>query len=73
MIIFFDMKIPKRPGQMLADEIERRKRESMEEYFDSLQDKGFEVLESRFLTKVESMQMKYPVFWNGGRYVIVIE
>lgn len=73
MIIFFDMKIPKRPGQMLADEIERRKRESMEEYFDSLQDKGFEVLESRFLTKVERMQIKYPVFWNGGRYVIVIE
>lgn len=39
------MKIPKRPGQMLADEIERRKRESMEEYFDSLQDKGYEVVE----------------------------
>ena len=67
------MKIPKRPGQALADEIERRKRESMEEYFDSLQDKGYEVIESRLLTKVERMQMEYPVFWNGGRFIVVIE
>lgn len=67
------MKIPKRPGKDKADEIERLKRESMEEYFDSLQDKGFEVLESRLLTKVERMGIQYPVFWNGGRFIVVIE
>lgn len=66
------MKIPKRPGANLADEIQRRKREAMEDYFDSLQDKGYEIVSSRLLTKVEQMGMSYPVSWNGARYIIHI-
>jgi len=67
------MKIPKRPGGNLADEIQRQKREQMEDYFDSLQDKGVEVLESRLLTKIERMQMFYPVYKRGSRVTVVIE
>ena len=66
------MKIPKRPGADKADEIERQKREDMEDYFDSLQDKGYEVVNSRLLTKVERMGMSYPLFKRGSRITIVV-
>lgn len=65
------MKIPKRPGEALKKAFEERKRESMKEYFDSIQihDVDCEVVDTKLLGRYEEQRIK-KVYIQPNQYKI---
>jgi hypothetical protein len=65
------MKIPKRPGAAMREAFEKRKRESMREYFESIQihDIDHEVVDSKILSCYEEQRIK-KVYICPNKYKI---